>query len=171
MLSNQSAYVDSSEERNTIRWVINQRNEFFQSWLLDQILIFFNYFESIELSWFRTTIISFKVCEIISMQKSIQTRKNIDSWAIKQSQFSISSISFAESNLHIFSKFLNCWTDLNWLYNLRQRKFFIREHLVNVQDKWSINWEIDDFASWMRFDNKKLSLNHLLRWFRKSCQE
>jgi len=151
--------------------VINQRSESSQSRLLDQTLIFFNYFESIELSWFRATITSFKVCEVVSAQKSIRTRKDADSEMIEQSQPSIFSISFAESNLHIFPKFLNRWIDLDQLYNLRQRKFFIRKHLVEVQDRWSINRETDDLASWMRFDDEKLSLSHLLRWLRESCRE
>ncbi len=171
MLSNQSAYVDSGEKRRTTRWAINQRSESSQSRLLDQILIFFNYFESIELSWFRITITSLKVCEIVSAQKSIQAGKDADSWKIEQSQFSIFSISFAESNLHIFPEFLNLWTNFDRLYNLRQRKFFIREHLVEVQDRWLIDRETDDLASWMRFDDEKLSLSHLLRWFKESCRE
>ncbi len=171
MWDSQRAYVDSSEERGTTRWAINQRSEPSQSRLLDQTLIFFNYFESIELSWFRATIMPFKVCEIVSAQKSIRAKKDADSWAIEQSQPSIFSTSFAESKLHIFSKFLNRWTDLDQLYNLRQRKFFIREHLVDVRDRWSINRETDDLASWMRFDNEKLSLSHLLRWLRESCRE
>ncbi len=153
MLSSQRAYVDSSEERDITRWVITQRSESFQSHLLDQILIFFNYFESIELSWFRTTITSLKVCEIISAQKSIRARKDADSWKIEQFQLSIFSISFAESNLRIFPKFLSRWTDFNRLYNLHQQKFFVREHLVEVRDWWSIDWElmtslvIDDLAT------------------------
>ena len=132
---------------------VNQHNESSQSQLLDQILRFFNYFESIEFSWFRATITSFKVCKIVSAQKSIRAKKDADSWKIEQSQLSISSSSFAESNLHIFPKFLNRWTDLNRLYNLLQRKFFIREHLVEVQDWWSIDRElmislvVDDLAT------------------------
>jgi len=55
--------------------LINQRIEFFQSHLLDQILTLFNYFWSIEFDWLRATIMSFKVCEIVSAHKSIQTGK------------------------------------------------------------------------------------------------
>ena len=171
MWDSQRAYVDSNEKKDTTRWAINQRSESLQSRLLDQIWIFFNYFWSIEFSSIRATIMSFKVCEIVSVQKSIQAKNDADSWAIEQSQFSISSTSFAESNLHIFLKFLNRWADFDRLYNLRQRKFFIREHLVDVRDRWLIDWKTDDFASWMRFDDKKLSLSHLLRWLRESCRE
>ncbi len=94
-----------------------------------------------------------KVYKIVSVHMLIQVRKDADSWKIEQSQPSIFSISFAESNLHLFLRFLNRWTDLNWLYNLHQRKFFIREHLVEVQDWWSIDWKlmislvIDDLAT------------------------
>ncbi len=137
MWDSQRAYVDSGEGRITTRWAVTQRSESPQSQLLNQTLIFFNYFESIELSWFRATITSLKVCEIVSAQKSIRAKEDVDSWEIKQSQLSIFLISFAESNLHLFSKFLNHWSDLDQLYNLRQRKFFIREHLVEVQNIWS----------------------------------
>ena len=171
MLSSQRAYVDSSEERDITRWVITQRSESFQSHLLDQILIFFNYFESIELSWFRTTIMSPKVCGVVSAQKSIRAGEDAGSWETEQPQPSIFPIPFAESNLHIFPEFLNRWTDLDRLYNLCQRKFFIREHLVDVRDRWSIDRRADDFASRMRFDDEKLSLSHLLRWLRESCRE
>ena len=75
MLSNQCAYVDSSVERITTRWVIIQRSESSQSHLLDQILIFFNYFWSIEFISIRTTIMSLKVCKIVDAYKSIQARK------------------------------------------------------------------------------------------------
>ncbi len=75
MLSSQCAYVDSSVERITTRWVIIQRSESFQSHLLDQILIFFNYFWSIEFKSIRTTIMSLKVCKIVDAYKSIQAGK------------------------------------------------------------------------------------------------
>ncbi len=71
MLSNQCAYVNSSIERITTRWVIIQRSESSQSHLLDQILIFLNYFWSIEFRSIRTTIISLKVCKIVDAYKSI----------------------------------------------------------------------------------------------------
>jgi len=131
----------------------------------------FRFWFALEFNQHWATIMFFKVCEIVNVQKSIQTRKDADSWKIKQFQLSIFSTSFAELNLHIFPKFLNRWIDFDQLYNLRQRKFFIRKHLVNIQDRWSINWKTDDFASWMRFDNKKLSLNHLLRWLKESYWE
>ncbi len=75
MLSSQCAYVDSSEERITTRWAIIQRSESSQSHLLDQTLTLFNYFWSIEFNWFKTIIMSFKVCEIVDVHKSIQVRK------------------------------------------------------------------------------------------------
>jgi len=75
MLSSQCAYVDSSEERITTRWAIIQRNESSQSHLLGQILTLFNYFWSIEFNWFKTIIMSLKVCEIVDVHKSIQARE------------------------------------------------------------------------------------------------
>ncbi len=54
---------------------INQRFEPFQPHLLGQTLTLFNYFWSIEFDWLRATIISFKVCEIVSAHKSIQAGK------------------------------------------------------------------------------------------------
>ncbi len=51
---------------------INQRSEPSQPRFLGQTSIFFNYFDSIEFSWFRATIMSFKVCEVVSAHKSIR---------------------------------------------------------------------------------------------------
>ncbi len=171
MLSSQSAYVDPGGERGTTRWAVNQRSEPPQSRLLGQTLIFFNYFESIELGWFRATIMPPKVCEVVSAQKSIRAGKDAGSETIEQLQPSIFPTSFAESNLHIFPEFLNRWTDLVRLYNLRSRKFCIREHLADVRDRWSIDRGADDFASRKRFDDEKLSLSHLLKWLREASRE
>ncbi len=118
---------------------VNQRSEPPQPRLLGQTLRFFNYFESIEFSWFRATITSPKVCEVVSAQKSIRAGEDADSWKIEQPQPSISPTPFAESNLHIFPEFLNRWTGPDWLYNHRQRKFFIRGHLVGVRGWWPID--------------------------------
>jgi len=57
---------------------VNQRSESSQSRFLSQISIFFNYFESIEFSQFRTTIISLKVCQIVNAHMLIQVRKDDD---------------------------------------------------------------------------------------------
>ncbi len=51
---------------------VNQRFEPSQPHLLDQTLTLFNYFWSIEFSWLRATIMSLKVCEIVSAHKSIR---------------------------------------------------------------------------------------------------
>ena len=108
----------SSGERVTSRWAVNQRIEPSQPHLFNQTFIFFDYFWSFEFSQLRATIMPFKVCEIVSAQKLIRAGEGDDSWKIEQSKPSIFPISFAESNLHIFPLFLNCWTHLDWLYNL-----------------------------------------------------
>ncbi len=76
MWDSQHAYVDSNEKRDT-RWAINQRSESSQSQLLDQTSIFFDYFWSIEFSSIRTTIMPFKVCQVVNAQNLIQTRKEL----------------------------------------------------------------------------------------------
>ncbi len=73
----QRAEIDSSERRVTTRWVVTQRNESSQFQLLGQTSMFFNYFWSIELSSIKATIMSFKVCEIVSAQKLIRARKEL----------------------------------------------------------------------------------------------
>ncbi len=55
--------------------LINQRIEPPQSHLLDQTLTLFNYFWSIEFDWLRATIMSFKVCGVVSAHKSIRARE------------------------------------------------------------------------------------------------
>jgi len=139
MWGSQRAEIDPGGGRVTTRWAVTQRNESLQPRLLGQTSIFFNYFWSIEFSSIRATIMSPKVCEVVSAQKSIRAGEDAGSWEIEQPQPSISPTSFAESNLHIFPKFLNRWTGPDRLYNLRQRKFFIREHLVEVRGWWSID--------------------------------
>jgi len=144
ILSSQCAEINSSEERITTRWAIIQRSESFQSHLLNQISIFFNYFWSIELNWFRATIMSLKVCEIVSAQKSIQARKDDDSWKIKSSTLSIFLNAFAESNLHLFPWFLNRSSHLDQLNNSCHRKYWAQEHLKSIQVRWWIDWEWND---------------------------
>ncbi len=77
ILSSQRAKIDSSEERVTTRWAIIQCIESSQSHLLGQISIFSNYFWSIELSRFRATIMSLRVCEIVSASRLIQAKNSI----------------------------------------------------------------------------------------------
>ncbi len=171
MWGSQRAYVDPGGRRGTTRWAVNQRSEPPQPRLLGQTLIFFNYFESIELSWFRATIMPPKVCEVVSAQKSIRAGEDAGSGAIEQLQPSISPTPFAESNLHIFPEFLNRWAGFDRLYNLRQRKFCTRGHLVGVRGRWPIDRGADGPASRMRFGGGKLSLSHLLRWSREACRK
>ncbi len=64
---------------------VNQRSESSQSHLLDQISIFFKYFESIELDLFRATIMFLKVYQIVNVHMLIQTRKDDDRREIDQS--------------------------------------------------------------------------------------
>ncbi len=54
---------------------VNQRIKSSQLYLLDQISILFNYFDNVWIVQLRAIILSFKVCEIVSAHKSIQTRK------------------------------------------------------------------------------------------------
>ena len=171
MWESQRAGIDPGGGRVTTRWAVTQRSEPPQPRLLGQTLIFFNYFESIELSWFRATIMSSKVCGVVSAQKSIRAGEGAGSWETEQPQPSIFPTPFAESKLHIFPEFLNRWTGPDRLYNLRQRKFFTRGHLVGVRGRWSIDEEADDPASRMRFGGGKLSLSHLLRWLRESSRK
>ncbi len=77
MWDSQRAEIDSSGKRVTTRWVVTQRNESLQSRLLDQTSMFFNYFWSIELSLIRATIMSFKVCWVVSAHMLIRAKKEI----------------------------------------------------------------------------------------------
>ncbi len=147
MLSSQCAYVDSDEERTTTRKAITQRSEPSQLRLLDQTSIFFNYFWSIELDWFSATIMSFKVCEIVSASKSIRAGKDDDSWAIKSIKSLIFSNAIAASNLRIFRVFLKRWSRLDRLYDSCQRKYRARERLVEIRSIWRIDRETYDESS------------------------
>ncbi len=117
MYDSQSAYVDSSEEEDTTRWAINQRSESSQSRLLDQTSIFFNYFESIEFSSIRATIMFLKVCEIVNAHRLIRAKKGDDRREIDHSAQWISSTSFTRSNLDIIQLFLKHWIQLTQSYN------------------------------------------------------
>ncbi len=117
MYDSQSAYVDSGEKEDTTRWAINQRSEPSQSRLLDQTSIFFNYFESIEFSSIRATIMSLKVCEIVNAHKLIRAGKDDDRREIDHSAQWIFSISFTRSNLDIIQLFLKHWIQLTQSYN------------------------------------------------------
>ncbi len=63
-------------------------SKYSQSQLLNQTLIFFDYFWSIEFSSIRATIISFKVYEIVSAQKLIRVRKELllNEWSLDWSR-------------------------------------------------------------------------------------
>lgn len=150
-----------------MKWVIIQRSESLQSQLLDQICMFFQYFWSIEFNWFKVTIMSFKVCEIVSVQKLIQTKEDDDSWKIEQLKSSISLIAFVELNQRIFQWFLNHWVHLAWLYNCHHRKFFIREWHCNVWEKWSIDQEENNLASHHWSSDELISLSHEKEWLKE----
>ena len=96
----------------------------------------FSFWFALEFNQHWATIMLFKVCEIVSALKSIQARKDDECWAIKQSKSSISSHSFAESNLRLFSWFLNCWSRLSQLDNCCQRKYCAQARLVNVRAEY-----------------------------------
>ncbi len=133
------------------------RYQYSQPYLLHQIFIFFNCFWNIKLSWYRATIMPFKVCEIVSAQELIRAGEDADSWEIERSNPSISPILFAESNLPIFPVFLNRWTRLGRLYNLRRRKFFVRGRLCEVRGWWPTDRE-GDLASRRRPSGGRISL-------------
>jgi len=140
MWDSQRAYVDSSEGRTTTRrTTITQRSESSQSRLLGQILTLFNYFWSIEFDWLKTTIMSFKVCEIASAHKSIRAGEGESSWAIEPAKPLISPNAFAASNLRIFRGFLKRWSRLDRLYDSCHRKSRARERLVGVRPIWRID--------------------------------
>ncbi len=165
MWDNQRAYVDSSEERITTRWAITQRSESSQSQLLNQISMFFNYFESIEFNWIRATIMLFKVCEIVSASKSIRAKKDDERWAIKQTKSSIFSHSFAKSNLRLFSWFLNRWSRLSRLDNCCQRKYCAWARLVDVQAEYksSERMNTNQRVKWIIIERR---LNVYSEWVR-----
>ncbi len=131
--------IRAKEELLREETMITQRSESSQSRFLDQILTLFNYFWSVEFSWISATIMSFKVCEIVSVSKSIRTRKDESSWAIESIKLFIFSNAFAASNLRIFRKFLKRWSRLDRLYDSCHRKYRAWERLVEI---WSI-WRID----------------------------
>ncbi len=136
MWGSQRAYVDPGGGRVTTRWAATQRSEPPQPQLLNQTSMFFNYFESIEFGWIRATIMPPKVCEIVSASKSIRAGEGDERWATEQAKPSIFSHPFAESNLRLFSWFLNRWSRLSRLYNCCHRKYCARERLSDVRGEY-----------------------------------
>ncbi len=134
----------SGRGKGSTRWAVIQRSEPPQFRLLGQISIFSNYFWSIELGWFRATIMPPKVCEVVSAQKSIRAGKGGGSWKIEPSTPSISPNAFAESNLHLFPWFLNRWSRLGRLDNSCHRKYRARARLGGVRVGWRIDRGWDD---------------------------
>ena len=90
-------------------------SKYSQPRLLGRILIFFDYFWSIEFSSIRATIMPFKVCQEVNAQKLIRAREEL--LLDDQSAQWISSISITRSNLNIFWLFLKHWIQLNQSYN------------------------------------------------------
>ncbi len=118
---------------------ITQRSESSQSRFLDQILTLFNYFWSVEFSWISATIMPLKVCEIVSVSKSIRAGKDESSWAIESIKPLIFPNAFAASNLRIFREFLKRWSHLDRLYDSCHRKYTARERLVEIRPIWRID--------------------------------
>ncbi len=83
--------------------------------LLNQTLIFFDYFRSIEFVWFRATIMPPKVCEVVSAQKLIRAREGL-LLGDQPAQWTFPT-SITRSNLNIFRLFLKHWIQLNQSYN------------------------------------------------------
>ncbi len=77
MWDSQRAEIDPGGGRVTTRWAVTQRNEPPQPQLLGQTSMFSNYFWSIELSSIRATIMSSKVCEVVSAQKLIRAGEGL----------------------------------------------------------------------------------------------
>ncbi len=150
---------------------IIQRIEPLQPRLLGRTFEFLDYFWSIALVLIRATITPRKVCEIVSAQELIRAGEGAGGWKIEQPKPSISPISFAESNLHLFPGFLDRWTGLDRLYNLRQRKSFVRERLGGVRGRWPIDRGFRGPASRSGFGGGKLSLGHEAQWLRDACRE
>ena len=63
---------------------VNQRSEPPQPHLLGHILIFFNYFDGIEFSSIRATIMPPKVCEVVNAHRLIRAREGDDRRGIDQ---------------------------------------------------------------------------------------
>ena len=156
------------QARKELLWeraTIIQRSESSQSQFLDQILTLFNYFWSVEFSWISATIMSFKVCKVISALKSIQVRKDESSWAIKSIKSLIFSNAFAASNLRIFREFLKRWSRLDRLYDSCHRKYQARERLVEIQSIWWIDWRTYDESMCQNdrcWEELKASYTHLM---------
>ncbi len=77
MSRSQCAYVDPGGGRVTTRWAATQRSEPPQPRLLNQTLIFFNYFESIEFGWIRATITPPKVCQVVNAHRLIRAGEGL----------------------------------------------------------------------------------------------
>ncbi len=130
------------QARKELLWkkmTIIQRSESSQSRFLDQILTLFNYFWSVKFSWISATIMSLKVYEIVSALKSIRTKKDESSWAIKSIKSLIFLNAFAASNLRIFQEFLKRWSRLDRLYDSCHRKYWAQERLVEIRSIWWID--------------------------------
>ncbi len=134
----------SSDRRIAAMWEIRSlsASKYSQSRLLDQILIFFDYFWSIEFSSIRATIISFKVCQVINAQKLIRAREEL--LLDDQSAQWISSISITRSNLNIFSIFLKHWTQLIQSYNYVSQSMWDsqRAKIDSSEERITIRWAI-----------------------------
>ena len=132
--------------------------------LLNQTLIFFDYFRSIEFVWFRVTIMPPKVCGVVSAQELIRAGEGGGSWAIERPKPSISPIAVAGSNLHIFGLFLKRWSRLSRLYNCCHRKYRAQARLVEIRDRWRIDREADDESTCQDNRHRNRWKRHLLRW-------
>ncbi len=144
--------------------MITQRSESFQPRFLGQILTLFNYFWSVEFSWISATIMSFKVCEIVSVSKSIRAKEDESSWVIESIKSLIFSNAFAASTLRIFREFLKRWSRLDRLYDSCHRKYRARERLVEIRSIWRIDRKAYDESTCQgdrRREELKASYVHL----------
>ena len=150
MLSSQCAYVDPGGRRITTRWAVNQRIEYSQPRLLDQIFIFLNYFERFEFNWFRATIMSFKVCRVVNAHMLIRAGEGLLLGGRSISAV-ISPTSITRSNLHIFWLFLKIWIQLIQSYNYTFQVLICnaeRCYVTRSQPEISLKPEISPQSCW-----------------------
>ena len=117
MWDSQRAEIDPGGGRITTRWTVTQRSEPPQPRLLGQTLIFFNYFESIEFSSIRATIMPPKVCEVVNAHRLIRAGEGDDRRGTDQPAQWTSPTPIPGSNLDIFQLFWQHWIQLIQSYN------------------------------------------------------
>ncbi len=110
-----------------------------------------------------------KVCEVVSAQKLIRAGEDAGSWETEQPKPSISSSSFAESNLHIFPVFLNRWSCLGRCWNMTELEGFAAyvwcvfgwsSMKVQASVKYSASCDLDRSEHNSRFNSRLYTFRH-----------